>query len=87
VREERRARHRAVARTRQRFGRRGSFQIGLAAALVSALPCCRRFVHLRRAVITQGWRQPDFGSPAVRPDATLLWLARKRAVRPAESDG
>jgi hypothetical protein len=33
-----------VARTRQRFGRRGSFQIGLAAALVSALPCCRAAV-------------------------------------------
>jgi hypothetical protein len=41
-------------------------------------------------VTTQGWRLLNFGSlvPVALTGAALIWLARKRAVRPAaESAG
>ncbi len=40
-------------------------------------------------VTTQGWRLLNFGSlvPVVLTGAALLWLARRRAVRPAETAG
>ncbi len=55
-----------VARTQQRFGRRGSFQTGLAVALVSALLCCfaavtRNFWLLCFATIIAGYYNANAG--------------------------
>ncbi|MDR6520111.1 MFS family permease [Variovorax paradoxus] len=55
-----------VARTQQRFGRRGSFQTGLAVALVSALLCCfaavtRNFWLLCFATVIAGYYNANAG--------------------------
>lgn len=55
-----------VARTQQRFGRRGSFQTGLAVALVSALLCCfaavtRNFWLLCFATVVAGYYNANAG--------------------------
>lgn len=55
-----------VARTQQRFGRRGSFQTGLAVALVSALLCCfaavtKNFWLLCFATVIAGYYNANAG--------------------------
>ena len=63
-----------VARTQQRFGRRGSFQTGLAVALVSALLCCFAAVtknfwllcFAEGGMVRWGWREPEH-EPAGEP--------------------
>ena len=55
-----------VAHTQQRFGRRGSFQTGLAVALVSALLCCfaavtRNFWLLCFATVVAGYYNANAG--------------------------
>jgi MFS family permease len=55
-----------VARTQQRFGRRGSFQIGLAVALLSALLCCyaavtKNFWLLCFATVVAGYYNANAG--------------------------
>jgi predicted MFS family arabinose efflux permease len=79
-----------VARTQQRFGRRGSFQIGLAVAVVSALVCAyaavsRNFWLLCFATVVAGYYNANAGlyrfaaaelaAPAWREKAVSLVMA------------
>jgi MFS family permease len=79
-----------VARTQQRFGRRGSFQIGLAVAVVSALVCAyaavsRNFWLLCFATVVAGYYNANAGlyrfaaaelaAPAWREKAVSMVMA------------